>query len=431
EIAAPLAEPVAVAAPTPAEEVVASAPPAAVAAEPFEAPPVAVPAPVAPPADLDVDALSDIASAMQGPTGAPATGAPAAGIYSQSAPTLVPHLPSLAESEDGKATIPMVMPFPEEPVAPVRAAPSVLDEEPTSRKSAAGIGVVLLGVLGLGAFALLAVVGIWWTMSRGDQDESQAGREITPVEAPKVLPAAAPPPVEPPPVVEPVVPPVETPPAAVAVAPPPVATTAAVSKPPPATTAKAPPSTSGANASTTPRGTTSTTPSGSRTGTIPATADAGTANVTSDSVWGTPTAPTSGFLRVVTDPEGATVYVNDTAKGKTPVTVELPYGAHQVRVVRAGYKTETRDVNIRVRELTVPFNLKPDMVTGQVNVYGPDGFRVVVDGHDMGPMPVTVQVSEGVRQFKLVGSDGSACNLPKEIKFKAAGRPETITLACP
>ena len=149
-------------------------------------------------------------------------------------------------------------------------------------------------------------------------------------------------------------------------------------------------------------------------------------------MWGgTPTAPSSGFLKIVSDPEGGTVYVNDVARGKTPVTVELSYGAHQVKVMRPGYKTEIRDVNIRIRELTVPFALKPEVVTGQVNVYGPDGYRVVVDGHDMGPMPVTVQVSEGVRQFKLVAPDGTSCNLPKEIKFKPAGRPETITLACP
>ena len=123
--------------------------------------------------------------------------------------------------------------------------------------------------------------------------------------------------------------------------------------------------------------------------------------------------------------------MNDTAKGRTPITIELPYGVHHVRVVRAGFKTEVRDVNIRVRELTVPFSLKPEVVTGQVNVYGPDGYKVVVDGHDMGAMPVTVQVSEGLRQFKLVAGDGASCTVPKEIRFATPGKPETVTLQCP
>jgi hypothetical protein len=441
--------PVEPAAPAPVDEertapahVAAPTPSAALAPPPIVLPPVVLPAPIvsasgtivpmpapsptsaSPAADFDADAMSDLASAFQAPSG-PAD-PPAGG-----APPVKFHAPLAAESEDGKATVPMYTAYPADPPA----GRSVLDDEPARKKGGgAGIGVALLGMLALGAFLLVAAVGLWWTMSSGG--EPTASREPAPVESTKVLPAAA----EPAPVVPVEAVPVEAAPVEAAVEPvaaaAPAATTTTTAAPVSRTTTTTTTTTSrgtttGATAAT-PRDTPPAAPSGTRGGTTsPVTADAGPSSVTSDSVWGTPTAPTSGFLRIVTDPDGATVYVNEAAKGKTPVTIELPYGAHQVRVVRAGYKTEVRDVNIRVRELTVPFNLKPDVVTGQVNVYGPDGFRVVVDGHDMGPMPVTVQVSEGVRQFKLVGTDGSTCNLPKEIKFKAVGRPETITLACP
>ena len=210
------------------------------------------------------------------------------------------------------------------------------------------------------------------------------------------------PPVAAPPVAAPVVAPVAAAPvvapvAAAPVKPPPTAPTP-VSKPPPATPTSAPAST---------------------------TADA--------DPWGAPAAvATSGVLKIVTDPDGATVYINEQQRGKTPLTVELAYGVHNIRVVRAGYKTEVRDVTIRVAELNVPFILKPEVVTGQVNVYGPGGYHVFIDGHDRGAMPVTVQVSEGVRQFKLVSdADGTGCSLPKEIAFHSPGRPETVTLACP
>ncbi|MES2637855.1 MAG: PEGA domain-containing protein [Myxococcota bacterium] len=450
EETAPVAAPVEPAAPVPDYEErtapahrAAPAPPADLAPPPVDLPApivsasgtiVPMSAPPPPPvtsspasSELDADAMSDLASAFQAPPG-PAD-APTGG-----APPVKFHAPLAAESEDGKATVPMYTAYPADPPA----GRSVLDDEPARKKGGgAGIGVALLGLLALGAFLLVAAVGLWWTMS--SDDDTTAGREPAPVASTKVLPAAA----EPAPVV-PVVPveaaPVEDAPVEAAVEPVavPAATTTTAAAPvsrttttTTTTTSRGTSTTTGATAAT-PRDTPPAAPSGTRGGTTsPVTADAGASSVTSDSVWGTPTAPTSGFLRIVTDPDGATVYVNEAAKGKTPVTIELPYGAHQVRVVRAGYKTEVRDVNIRVRELTVPFNLKPDVVTGQVNVYGPDGFRVVVDGHDMGPMPVTVQVSEGVRQFKLVGTDGSTCNLPKEIKFKAVGRPETITLACP
>ncbi|MDP2306711.1 MAG: PEGA domain-containing protein, partial [Pseudomonadota bacterium] len=435
-VAAPVVAPPVEAAPAPAE---VAPPPMLVAAA------AALPPPPAP-TDLDADAMSDIASALGAPAVAgSAAPMPAAPMPAQMPATSAPapvtfHKPLPKESEDAKATLPMYTAYPEE-APPSR---SILDDEPTRKKVAgAGIGVALLGVLALGAFLIVAAVGLWWTMSNGGESTKPL-LDTPPVAASKVLPAAAAPapvvpvPVAPVPVADggtdvlPGQPVVPTPPApaATVAATPPTTTVAAVSKPPPATTTPRATNTAGATVSP-PKSTPASTPTGPRSTPTPVTADAGTSNVTSDNVWGTPTAPTSGFLRIVTDPDGATVYVNDAAKGKTPVTIELPYGAHQVRVVRAGYKTEVRDVNIRVRELTVPFNLKPEVVTGQVNVYGPDGFRVVVDGHDMGPMPVTVQVSEGVRQFKLVGSDGSTCNLPKEIKFKAAGRPETITLACP
>ena len=193
---------------------------------------------------------------------------------------------------------------------------------------------------------------------------------------------------------------------------------AAASKPPPSTPPSTPPASKPPSTPTTaPTSTARTTTS--------------SAAVTSDSVWGAAPEPTSGMLKIVTNPDGANVFVNETPKGKSPVTVELAYGTHSVKVQKAGYKTETKEVNFRIQEMTVPFALKPDVVTGQVNVYGPDGYRVVVDGHDMGTMPVTVQVSEGARQFKIVGPDGGGCTQTRDIKFKAVGHPETITLACP
>ena len=139
----------------------------------------------------------------------------------------------------------------------------------------------------------------------------------------------------------------------------------------------------------------------------------------------------AGVLHVLSDPDGASVYVNEQARGKTPLALELPYGSYRIRLVLAGYKTEVRDASLRVGDYTVPFKLKPEVVTGQVNVYAPVGYRVVVDGHDVGPTPVTVQVSEGTRQFKLVAADGTSCVIPKQVTFNPPGTPQTVMLQCP
>jgi hypothetical protein len=403
--------------PAPAEPVIAAAIPA-----PSEGAP-------APASGLDPDALSEIASAFQAPPSAIGNAATA------------PRHIALPESEDGRATMPLGSPYTEPAEEPAgRPARSVLDDDDTPRR-AAGIGVALAGMLALGAFAVVAVAGGWWMMhDRGAAPVAVKEQAAHPLPAPVIPPPPAPV-VTPEPTATTAPAPTTTPAPAPAPGPavtPPPAVASATHATSPAPTHTQPATNTGSSASTVASntsGTTAGTPARVPVSTPPTqstpTTDAGAAGTTSDSVWGTPSAPTSGFLRILTDPDGATVYVNEVAKGKTPLTAELPYGVHHVRVVRAGYKTEVRDVNIRVRELTVPFNLKPEVVTGQVNVYGPDGYRVVVDGHDMGPMPVTVQVSEGVRQFKLIGGDGTTCTLPKEIKFKAAGRPETVTIACP
>ncbi len=385
--------------------------------------------------EVEVDAESDEQSRATVPLSSSALGvrelaaeveadAAAAGpVVESPAPSSeepTPEGPPSAEPTPTPAEVEPAEPVRPAPVAPTQSAPSVLDSEPPAA-GGVGVGLIVGGVLVVGAL-VLGVLGVGaFFMGKSAPEQPVASAVPAPLPEPKPVPppapvAVAPPPVDPapvdptlaappvaaPPVAAPVVAPVAAAPvvapvAAAPVKPPPTAPTP-VSKPPPATPTSAPAST---------------------------TADA--------DPWGAPAAvATSGVLKIVTDPDGATVYINEQQRGKTPLTVELAYGVHNIRVVRAGYKTEVRDVTIRVAELNVPFILKPEVVTGQVNVYGPGGYHVFIDGHDRGAMPVTVQVSEGVRQFKLVSdADGTGCSLPKEIAFHSPGRPETVTLACP
>lgn len=313
------------------------------------------------------------------------------------------------------------------------AAPAAVPEpepEPSQvKKGGVGIGLLVGGVAAAAVLLVVVVGGAAMFMGWGAKPPAPAPAPVA-----VATPPPAPPPVAPP---EPVLPPVDAAPvdpaavdlaavdpaavpAPVAATAPPVAPTAAPVAAPAVAAAKPP-------ATTTPPA--SVPVSKPPAASTPAPASSATADA---DPWGAPVAVTSGVLKIVTDPDGATVYINEQQRGKTPLTVELAYGVHNIRVVRSGYKTEVRDVTIRVAELNVPFILKPEVVTGQVNVYGPAGYRVVIDGHDRGAMPVTVQVSEGVRQFKLVSdADGSGCTLPKEIAFRSPGRPETVTLACP
>lgn len=121
--------------------------------------------------------------------------------------------------------------------------------------------------------------------------------------------------------------------------------------------------------------------------------------------------------------------MDDKARGAAPVTVDLPYGKHKVKVSLAGHKTETSDVNISVEQMSVPFRLSPEIASGILNVFGPTGASVFIDGNDMGPLPLSMQVSEGVHTMKLVGADGKSCQTTKDVRFPAAGRPAVVNLA--
>jgi len=59
-----------------------------------------------------------------------------------------------------------------------------------------------------------------------------------------------------------------------------------------------------------------------------------------------------GTLRVITNPAGATVHVDDQESGVTPFSGSLSAGRHIVRVVSAGYKDETREILIRTNDNT-------------------------------------------------------------------------------
>jgi opacity protein-like surface antigen len=59
----------------------------------------------------------------------------------------------------------------------------------------------------------------------------------------------------------------------------------------------------------------------------------------------------AGVVQVYTEPEGATVYVDNVpAHDKTPVEVSLGPGVHELRIEMDGYQTETRSVEVAAGE---------------------------------------------------------------------------------
>lgn len=98
-------------------------------------------------------------------------------------------------------------------------------------------------------------------------------------------------------------------------------------------------------------------------------------------------------LTIESDEYGDIVHVNDVYVGRTPVTLELPFGKHSVTLKRIGKYEQTREINLSPEnpELTLQLNF------GQhVNVEADrNGNCIYVDGDYMGRTPKDIYLPHG------------------------------------
>ena len=121
-----------------------------------------------------------------------------------------------------------------------------------------------------------------------------------------------------------------------------------------------------------------------------------------------PAAATTGSLSIGSSPSGASVYVDGTYKGVTPLIVsDLSPGSHQVRLARTGYYDYTRTVSVTSGG-TTPVSATLSQVpaaatTGSLSIgSSPSGASVYVDGTYKGVTPLIVSdLSPGSHQVRL------------------------------
>ncbi|MER3451053.1 MAG: S-layer protein [Thermus sp.] len=93
--------------------------------------------------------------------------------------------------------------------------------------------------------------------------------------------------------------------------------------------------------------------------------------------------PRTGTLRLDSRPQGAEVYVDGTLVGRTPLSLTLPEGRHEVRVVLAGHNEYRAQVEVRRNETTQLFvQLVPARAV--VELYLNAEARVFLDGTEVG-----------------------------------------------
>jgi TonB family protein len=148
-----------------------------------------------------------------------------------------------------------------------------------------------------------------------------------------------------------------------------------------------------------------------------------------------PPLPSTGSLRVATQPDGARVLIDGADRGVSPLVLDaLPLGTYKVRIEQSGFEPEeleaaitaeapaaSLEVALRPQAPVAPAAPKPAAFRLRSD---PSGARVAIDGKDVGVTPIErLQVAAGSRVVR-VERDGY---LPWEDTFRArAGRTETI-----
>jgi PEGA domain-containing protein len=115
--------------------------------------------------------------------------------------------------------------------------------------------------------------------------------------------------------------------------------------------------------------------------------------------WQLPAAAAGGSLRIESDPPGAEVRLNGTAKGVTPLSLSMPAGSYSV-TLRHGSNTKELPVSITNGATTIHHITWADTVppaatpveAGNLSITtDPSGSEVIVDGQMRGVAPISLR----------------------------------------
>lgn len=116
-----------------------------------------------------------------------------------------------------------------------------------------------------------------------------------------------------------------------------------------------------------------------------------------------------GYLRVVSDPPGAAVFIDDHdagSRGNAPFEGTARVGTHHVWIERAGYQTIEQDVEVHVgsdAELAVTMERSHD---GRIRVIGnARGAQIFIDGIEEGAIPWEGEIRAGMHSVRVVAPD--------------------------
>ncbi len=137
--------------------------------------------------------------------------------------------------------------------------------------------------------------------------------------------------------------------------------------------------------------------------------------------------PLVGALRVVSEPDGATVLLDGKQIGKTPlIHPNVQPGKYTVSVRLAGWENAEREIEVaRAQAAEAAFTLERQMRGVRV-VSQPKGAQVTWDGQDLGKAPAAIArtpVGAHTVKLSLTGYD----EVERQVEIQAGGKPAELT----
>lgn len=116
-------------------------------------------------------------------------------------------------------------------------------------------------------------------------------------------------------------------------------------------------------------------------------------------------------LMISTTPAGAEVFIDGaaTAAGRTPLTVKLPAGAHEIQARLAGHKPLKQSVTLTAQHITTPLRTALRLEAGKppgMLVIELEAGEVFIDGKSVGTAPLSapIELEEGLHPIEVRGA---------------------------
>ncbi len=109
---------------------------------------------------------------------------------------------------------------------------------------------------------------------------------------------------------------------------------------------------------------------------------------------------TKSSFSVTANVNGASVFINNSFYGQTPLKIALDNGTYNLRVELSGYRQFQTTLSVQ-GDMSVPVNLERDTVNLTIQATGLVGAQVFVDGKSVGSTPVTTAVEPGNRRVRV------------------------------